>query len=319
LPGATIDFAVGEHSRPAIEGNPHIDRILDLKGASSGKLALPQVLDLAQRLRQEKYDACFVLERSAVLALAPLLAGIPQRIGIDSGGRGFSLTVGVSALPVRPEPELYLDLLRQIGGTPQSRLLEFVVPTSATASVTELLTRSGLVERKLVVLHCAGGTNPGMILLRKRWPAERFVALARRATEAGAVPVLVGSSDDRLMAEGVTNQVPEAVNVAGRLSLAELAALAQRAAVYVGNDSGPSHVAEAAGARVVMLFGPSDPIQYGPRGPNAVAVSAGFGCSPCFENGRVAPCANVLCMASLPVERVWREVEAALRSTETPG
>jgi ADP-heptose:LPS heptosyltransferase len=98
------------------------------------------------------------------------------------------------------------------------------------------------------------------------------------------------------------------VDLVGQLSLGEVAALAREAAVYVGNDSGPTHLAEAAGANVVMLFGPSDPIAYGPRSRRATAISSGFWCSPCFVDGRVAPCANVICMEALPVERVWRLV-----------
>src|SRR5262249_23653579 len=150
-----------------------------------------------------------------------------------------------------------------------------------------------------VVLHCAGGTNPGMALLRKRWPVESFRALAECILAAGASVVLVGAPEDRegsqeLGAAGKTSltltrrEHPPApstrrgafsqgekgseepsqaergevgrgqvVNLVGELSLDEVAALARRAAAYVGNDSGPAHLAEAAGANIVMLFGPS--------------------------------------------------------------
>ena len=106
------------------------------------------------------------------------------------------------------------------------------------------------------------------------------------------------------------------VDLVGELTLDELAALARRAVAYVGHDSGPRHLAEAAGANVVMLFGPSDPVTYGPRGRRAVALTAGLWCSPCFENGRVAPCANVLCMRSISVERVWNEVARCLAESD---
>ena len=109
---------------------------------------------------------------------------------------------------------------------------------------------------------------------------------------------------------------PRVVDLVGSLALDEVAELARRAAVYVGNDSGPSHLAEAVGGRVVMLFGPSDPVVYGPRTSRAVALIAGLWCSPCFEHGRVAPCANPICMASLGVDRVWRDVQDAMASWE---
>jgi ADP-heptose:LPS heptosyltransferase len=162
-----------------------------------------------------------------------------------------------------------------------------------------------------------------MVLARKRWPARSFAGLAGRLVANGIAPVLVGGPGDRDVATEVRRLVEtsrtdddgaspvsatQLIDLVGRLSLDELAALAQRAVVYVGNDSGPTHLAEAAGAKVVMLFGPSDPIVYGPRSANAIPVTAGFWCSPCFVDGRVAPCANVICMESISVDRAWAEV-----------
>lgn len=313
LPDARLDYAVGKHSRAALASAP-LDGVVDVGPLRSGLSGLRDLLSLAWRVRAGRYDACFVLERSALLALVPLLAGVPSRIGIDSGGRGFSLSVGVSPRPIRAEAELYLDLLRAVGGTVASPALEYHPSKEGQSQVEALLAEHGL-SAPFVVLHAAGGVNPGMTLRRKRWPVAHFVALGRRIQDSGAAVVLVGSAEDRetadLVERGLT-AAGRAVNLAGALSLDQVAALAGRAAVYVGNDSGPTHLAEAAGARVVALFGPSDPLQYGPRGRNAVALSAGLWCSPCFEDGRVAPCAQVRCMAALPVERVWREVARCL-------
>ncbi|HEX5416533.1 MAG TPA: glycosyltransferase family 9 protein [Chloroflexota bacterium] len=308
LPSARLVFGVGKHSRAAVATNPHLDDRFDTGPVGSGAYTTAEYLDLLRRIRAERFDACFVLERSALLALLPRLAGVPRVIGIDSGGRGFALNVGVSARPSRPESELYLDLLRAIGGQPEDGALEYQ-PTPAAEERVRALLPDGL-SRPLVVVHAAGGVNPGMVLTRKRWPGEHFRAIAERARRAGGTVVLVGGPEDRDTGSAL-GEVEGVVDLIGRLSLDELAALARRADVYLGNDSGPSHLAEAAGARVVMLFGPSDPLVYGPRGRNAVAVTAGLACSPCFEDGRVAPCANVLCMPSLSVERVWREVAEA--------
>ena len=357
LPNAHVTFGVGKHSRPAIATHPAIDALLDTDPVGSGAYTPRDYLALVNQIRSQRFDACLVLERSALLALLPLFAGVPTRIGIDSGGRGFSLTVGVSAQPARPESALYLDLLRAIGGRPRSGEIEYVPSPEATRRVDALVRERLPSERRFAVLHCAGGTNPGMTLLRKRWPMASFHALARRIARAGVAVVLVGSADDRAvvadwesgigdrgsgvrgarsegnsaagqgsgdvkfvgdlagecreLAASPNTQYPSPipfVDLIGQLSLDELAALARRAVVYVGNDSGPTHLAEAAGANVVMLFGPSDPIVYGPRNQRAVAVTAGLWCSPCFENGRIAPCANVICMQALSVERVWRDV-----------
>ncbi len=375
LPSANLTFAVGTHSRAAIAGHPTIDALLDTGPVGSGRYDPMDFIRLFRAVRDGRFSACFVLERSALLAALPLLAGVPVRVGIDSGGRGFSLSVAVPVNPARPESELYLDLLRALGGRPSSGRLEFYPSKDAVERADRIVAERLPSDRPFVVLHCSGGTNPGMTLTRKRWPAASFRELARRIVDAGGTVVLVGAPDDRAVAgeilgavtagqeapvfsateiphplpplpaagEGTQGVMPPfrpfplgmgegvgdegdpgptpspaastspTVNLVGALTLDELAALARRAAAYVGNDSGPSHLAEAAGANVVMLFGPSDPIVYGPRDRNAVALTAGLWCSPCFENGRVAPCANVLCMRSLSVERVWNEVARFMR------
>jgi ADP-heptose:LPS heptosyltransferase len=315
LPAATLEFAVGQHSCAALANNPYLAGLVDTRRVGSGSASFRDILALIRRIRRGRYDACFVLERSALLSLLPLLAGVPIRIGIDSGGRGLTLSVGVSVLPIRPESELYLDLFRAIGGRPADSRLEYHPSTAAIGAADQLARKRFPAGRSFVLLHVAGGVNPGMALLRKRWPTARFAELARRIAEAGGVPVLVGAAADRAALTDELRAVPGVVDLVGALELDELAALAQRAAAYVGNDSGPTHLAEAAGAQTVLLFGPSDHIVYGPHGPNAVAVTSGFWCSPCFENGRVAPCANVLCLPSIPVERVWREIKDFLPAT----
>jgi lipopolysaccharide heptosyltransferase II len=317
LPESYLTFGVGRHSRPAIAGNRHVDDLLDTGPVGNGASGWADFQALAREIRTRRFDACFVLERSAVLALLPLVAGIPTRIGIDSGGRGFSLSVGVSALPARPESELYLDLIRAIGGKPVSHELEFQLSADCRQTIERLIDVNVPGGRPFAVLHCAGGTNPGMALARKRWPVERFAELARRILATGSTVVLVGANEDRALADALKASIrTDLVDYVGRLTLGELAALAVRANVYVGNDSGPSHLAEAAGANVVVLFGPSDQIVYGPRSRRAAAVSAGLWCSPCFVAGRVAPCANVICMASIGVDRVWREVAPLLQARE---
>ena len=313
LPRAHLTFGVSAHARPAVLDSPHLNTLLDTGAVGAGRYRLTEYLKLVQEVRSRHYDACFVLERSALLAGVPALAGVPMRIGIDSGGRGFSLSLAVPARPSRPESELYLDLLRAVGGEPRSGELEYF-PSPGAVEQIDRLVGARLRDERFVILHAAGGVNPGMALLRKRWPIQSFAALAGRLQAAGIVPVLVGAPEDRSAANLIVHErrseiaACELLNLTGELTLDALAELARRALAYVGNDSGPTHLAEAAGARVIALYGPSDPIMYGPRSRHAVAVSARLWCSPCFASGRVAPCANPICMPSISVERVWREL-----------
>ncbi|HET7317952.1 MAG TPA: glycosyltransferase family 9 protein, partial [Nitrospirota bacterium] len=92
---------------------------------------------------------------------------------------------------------------------------------------------------------------------------------------------------------------------AGETSLKERAALASLPELFITPDTGPMHLAAAAGARVLALFGPTAPWRTGPYGPSHVIVRAGRDCSPCFQRtcGR-----DVVCMSDISVEDVMRKV-----------
>ena len=115
----------------------------------------------------------------------------------------------------------------------------------------------------------------------KVWPAERFVAVAEALTApggalAGARIAIVGGPGEaeRAAAAPVLAALPGALDLVGRFDVPGTAAVLRRAALYIGNDSGPMHLAAAAGAPVVGVFGPTDAREYGPAGPRAVAVCA---------------------------------------------
>lgn len=116
---------------------------------------------------------------------------------------------------------------------------------------------------------------------RKVWPADRFAELALRLTAPdGALPgagiaILGGPGDqERSLATPVLTALPQALDLVGKLDLPEVAAVLVRAAIFIGNDSGLMHLAAAAGAPTLGLFGPTPSDEYGPAGPRARAVLA---------------------------------------------
>ncbi len=116
----------------------------------------------------------------------------------------------------------------------------------------------------------------------KEWPAERFAEMAQRLTGEGGplagarVAAFGGPGDETTAAAALALTSPErAINLAGRLSLPQTAACLERAALFVGNDSGLMHISAASGAPTLGLFGPTDERVYGPWGPRTAAVRAG--------------------------------------------
>ena len=109
----------------------------------------------------------------------------------------------------------------------------------------------------------------------KRWPAAHFAKLAGRLNAAGVTPVLIGRDEEAAALAEITADIPDAVSLLNRTTIAQLAALARQCTIAVGNDSGPMHLAAAAGARCVVLFSDaSDPGLCAPvaTGTGSVAV-----------------------------------------------
>ncbi|MFN8472897.1 MAG: glycosyltransferase family 9 protein [Anaerolineae bacterium] len=279
-PNATIDMAAGP-SGIAVRGNRRLSHLIDISDIGMPGTPRRSIVAVAQTLRAWRYDTAITLDRSPLIGMIPLLAGIPRRVGLDSGGRGFAQTIRVPALPDAPrhEAEVYLDTLRVIGIQPDGPRLEFFpAPEDEAAARTALPETEG---RALVILHPAGGVNPGMTMLTKRWPPQHFAALADRLIdEDHAAVVLVGSDSDRDVAAHVRAAMRgEALDLTGRLAFGALGALIRHAALYVGNDTGATHLAVAMDAPTVMVMGPTDPRRYGPYRPTAPATVAAV-CPP---------------------------------------
>ncbi len=130
------------------------------------------------------------------------------------------------------------------------------------------LERLGLPRRYVLLAPGGSAHRPA-----KRWPAERFAALARDLAARGAKPLVVGVAGEKPLAAAICGRCHEARDLTGETSLVELFALVRGAAGAVGNDSGPMHMAAAAGVPSVVLFSAeSDPALCAPRGPAVTAI-----------------------------------------------
>jgi len=316
FPKARIDFAVGDWARAMVENTPRLDGLVDCGPVGSGsRYSWRGYFDLARRIRAGGYEACFVLDRSPLISLLPYLGGVPQRVGLDSQGRGFSLTVGVPVVGLKHEADLYLDTVRAVGVEVKDRKLEFYPIEEDRRHVAEMLALSPVEGLRaapptpLVIVHPAGGSNPGMTLSAKRWPPQRFAALADRLIEEREARVLlVGGPDDRPIAAAIKDGMRQELwDLTGQLTFGQLGALLERCDVFIGHDTGAMHLAVAVGAPVVAIFGPSDPRMYGPYSEKSVVLWHDVGCNPCLLRGRWdAACRQFKCIEAVTVEEVWQ-------------
>lgn len=274
-PDAHITWAVGGWSRAAVEHHDLLDAILD-----TGPAALPVrspggMLRFVRQLRAGQFDLLVSLVRSPLMSVAALLSGISTRVGLDSGGRGFGYSVRVPVDPNTPQHEgiIYLQTAQALGLDVRDCWANVPVYDAAVTAVRAHL-RDHDVTPPYIVINPAGGRNPGMVMDAKRWPPPNFAALANRLRDRyGASLVLLGARDDQLLLDAVSQGLDRpAAQFAGTLTFGQIAALARDALVYIGNDTGLTHLAAAAGAKTAMILGPSDPQRYAPFVPGALPL-----------------------------------------------
>ncbi|MBN8591383.1 MAG: glycosyltransferase family 9 protein [Anaerolineae bacterium] len=269
-PQAHITWAVGTWSRGVIEQHPALDAVLDTGEAALPVKSVGGFLHFVRQVRAGHFDAVVSLVRSPLMSAALRLTGIPVRAGLDSNGRGFGYThrAPVNPRERRHEAEIYLSAAAALGLDTTGCYANIPVLDSDRAAIRQRL------DQPYWVVNPAGGRNPGMTLDLKRWPPQHFAALIERLSpRLRAAPVLLGGPADGPILEAVAAHLrTKPLLIAGGLSFGEIAALAAGSVFYLGNDTGLTHLAAAAGARTAMIFGPSDPMRYAPFTPDSLAL-----------------------------------------------
>jgi heptosyltransferase-3 len=231
-------------------------------------------------------------------------------------GRGFwtrSFTHRYPLVARRHAVELNLDALRRLGIQPAAaeRKLVLVPGKEAEASIAELLDSAGFPGEGFIHLH------PASRWRFKCWTVERTAELIDRLHANGERVVLTAAPDPgevRLAAAIQDRCASMPANLAGKLSMKMVAALAARAKLFVGVDSAPMHIAAAMGTPVVALFGPSGEMEWAPWGvPHRIVSSSVHPCRPCGQDGcgggKVSEC-----ITSIPAEAVLEAVRLLPRS-----
>ena len=224
---------------------------------------------LARRLREEHYGTALIMSRKWKAALAPALAGIPERVGFVGEFRYGLLTdarPGEMQLPRMTDRCAMLTLPRGVKQPEVWPMPELVVPADA---VEQWRARRGIAkEKRPIVALCPGAVGPG-----KRWPHAYYARLARELADDGITVWVLGGPREGEPAAEISGGCRYARDLTGAdLRDAILALAAVDAAV--SNDSGLLHVAAAIGAKAIGLFGPTSPWEVGPLNPLAATIEA---------------------------------------------
>ncbi|WP_091737898.1 glycosyltransferase family 9 protein [Phenylobacterium immobile] len=262
---------------------PYVDQV-DTGGRPEG---LKAWLALRKRLRAGRFDRVYDLQTSAhssrifqVLRPRP-----PAWSGI---AWGCALPHRNRARDAMHTLERQADQLKEAGAWPDAPTAPGAAPPPDVSWIWRgaAMPDPATAARPLALLVPGGSAHR----LDKRWPAEHFAEVAERLGAAGFDVVIIGGPQEADLAKAIRAKAPAARDLTGRTDLAGLAVWGARAAIAVGNDTGPMHLIAAAGAPSVVLFSAaSDPALAAPRGKVAVLQTTD--------------------MAQLQIDEVWRRAK----------
>ena len=307
-PDAHITWLVEAAYAPLLSGHPALDEVWIGPRLRPGEFFSgsnpARLRRLMQQLRARPFDLVVDVQGLLKSAVWVALARSPRKVGYDKTRELSYLALTERVPPFDPEAHAvrrYLNLAHYLGAPPA--LPRFRLGLDAAADIAALIPAAA--DRSLVVLH------PGARWASKLWPPASWATLSEWFHGQGFQVAVTGSAADQELVAGITAQCrTPLLNLAGRTSLAQLAAILRQARLAVTTDTGAMHLAAALGTPVTALFGPTAPWRTGPFGDGHQVVRLGLACSPCFKR----QCPDPRCLNDLSPEMVEAACEKILSS-----
>ena len=312
LPDAQIDILLEDWVAAVLADSDLVDRVISIPRDSTAARAR-----IARTLRATHYDVVYNLHGGTTATLLTRATGATHRVGFEHYQyEGLHNHAAPSPLEIWQRPKLHSveQQLALVGWTgvpvtdrPATRL---AVSESALASISAKLRAAEFEDfdkgLSFAVVH------PAAAFATKQWATENFARVTEELSARGVTPVAIVSPIEKQTAESLINQSSARVVALTDLSLPEVTALASRARLFVGNDSGIAHIAAAAGAACVVIFGSSDVAHWRPWTMRAnEVVLEEMPCQPC-HGYFCAEFEKPECILRVPVERVVGAIDRVL-------
>jgi heptosyltransferase II len=317
FPDAYLAFLCSRGSQDVLRHNPHLNQLLPLGYRNLPYWLSREKIQTTRRLRELNFDWSICLETHPRF--------------LDLAGRANAKRSIAYANPWTPDRfehvpfdpsvhciENHLRAARGFGVQPDGLEMELHYASEWDENLQRRLRSAGIGGNDCVVgVHAGWGGRkhpPDQTRLRS-WPAANFAEVVRwLAQSVGARVVLTGSAPDHLINENIRRlSAVDSLNLAGKMSLLETAALIRRLNLYLTVDSGPAHMAAALGTPLVTLWGPGILVQTAPlagRGPVRI-LNRHVHCAPCYGTPLMKSCQDNICMKQIRVA----DVEEALQQT----
>lgn len=262
-------------------------------------------------LRGKDFDLAFIFPRSFHSAFQVYLSGIPIRIGYKDSVRSLLLSHGILK-----EKEVfrihriffYRKLIEIFGNDIKDYSPKIFLKEEDRAFIKRFMDDIGISNTKLII-----GLNPGATYgVAKCWSPAKFGELGKRITKKwGAKIIIFGKADEKPITREILRIIgDDGIDLAGKTTLIEVAAIIERCKILISNDTGTMHLSAALETPVIAIFGSTDPKRTGPWGKGHIVIKKDIPCSPCFK--RICP-GDHICMELISVDEVEEIVDKKLR------
>jgi len=322
LPGASLTYLVEEPYRRLVEGNPYLDKVL----AVEKKQKFRDFVKLILQVRAEGYDALLDFHGGPRASWITFFSRARLKIGYGIKRKAFLYDIRVPRGREERQKEGFIhsvenhaNLVRALGvAFDESSIPPLFLPdpTKEEAQrIRKTLEEKGSPQAKYVVLHIGAGNE------FRDWGAENIAGLIQRLARQPGVKILLaasGSAGDKkaeaeilkaLSASGAPGS-QNVISLVGQLNFIELKEVIARAALFIGPDSGPMHIAASTSTPIVAYFGPTLPAHFAPWKAKAIVLEKSLDCRPCRQRRCVT--ADFRCLRAITPEEVFAAAKTFL-------
>jgi len=249
----------------------------NLLNASAGIKRTSIMFNFLRQLRNSSPDIAIDLQGTVASSTMTFLSGARLRVGRSTAKRAYLYNHKVNISGGMHKSYSYTEIASAAGVKSKIEPPSIRASESSRAALKSILHKAGIIEKKPVVC-----VHPGAGVIYKEWTREGFADVSDWLTSRGFQVVFIGGSRDLEGINKITSLMQRpSFNLGGVLSIGELIALLEASALYIGNDSGPMHLAGAVGAPVIAMFGPGCENMWRPLTERAVVLRGDERCAKC--------------------------------------
>ena len=307
FPDAKIDVLVIPQTKEVLVNNPYIETILTF---DKRKNKIISFIKTITQLRKNKYNLAISPHSSTTTAYLMLLSGIKERLGFNRWHAAKYLTLKVAHLENVHKTRKNLQLLSVFTNRVFSNQTELFPDLKTVTKIENIFASLSFRKRPVIVI------SPGSVWNTKRWSQSQYAELTQLLFEKKYNLIFTGSIEEQeLCQEIIKTSGTECLNVAGKLSIMESAALIEKCDLMICNDSGALHIANAMETDVLAFFGPTvQSIGYFPYRKNDIVFETDVNCRPCSSHGgKKCPLGHFRCMLEINAETVFEAVQRKLK------